>query len=134
MQPIIIFEACHAISNSNSTSCYSRRCNANITGQCLSNKCINGRCVINSENPIYYCSNEDSDKFNCKLFRNEPCNKDDDCYSNRCNTIDSINGKVCLEPKNMISNITVGIISYTVVLISLVSLYFFYKHRQSRND
>ncbi len=129
--PEKIFETCNH--ESSIDDCMTRQCMAN--NFCLSQNCSSGRCELNITNPIYYCSNANSNSFGCKLFLNEPCTNDNECYSNRCDASKASNNMVCLEPKDSIINIVTGVITYFVVTMSLLSIYFFNKKtKKTKHD
>jgi len=121
-----IFETCHP--EINNSTCVTRECVAHE--QCLSHKCYYNRCVTNEKNPIYYCSNIDSgNELSCKLILNEPCTKNEDCFSNHCGAISKENKdiSICLEPSSQSCNIVAFFLTNLVVIVSLLSLYYCYK-------
>ncbi|ORX45993.1 hypothetical protein BCR36DRAFT_456245 [Piromyces finnis] len=130
MNPYIIFETCIK----GEKKCKTRYCYSNE--QCLSNLCIENKCISNINNPIYYCSNiekkifkDEMVEFSCTLNYRERCNENNVCNSKNCGILknSSSNETVCLEPNTTYINILAGLVTYTVVIVSIVLIYGFYK-------
>ncbi|ORX80685.1 hypothetical protein BCR32DRAFT_327601 [Anaeromyces robustus] len=124
--PILIFESCPK--DLLEKSCITRKCESNE--QCLSENCVDEQCLINSSNPIRYCTNKnkhgDIEEFKCKLFIYEKCITDGDCYSNHCGKLNDKN--VCLEASKSFMNIVAGTAAYGIVVVILILLYNYYKN------
>jgi len=86
--------------------CTSKECTAD--SECLSNKCLEGHCCFNEENPITECQyvrtvhNErlfgdpKGYRMQCGLPRGDKCNSNNDCSSYNCETYN--NKSICGYP------------------------------------
>jgi len=129
----LIIETCVKEENN---KCITRNCTSDE--QCLSNLCVENKCLTNVNNHIQYCSNLSGNKivdFYCKLNLREHCNENEDCYSNSCGVLKNgnINDTVCLESKTSFMNALAGLTTYIIVIASIIFLYFFYKRKRQTN-
>ncbi|KAL6631891.1 hypothetical protein LY90DRAFT_663548 [Neocallimastix californiae] len=129
--PSLIFESCPSAGE---VKCVTRECHSN--DGCLSGSCVNKVCISNDSNPIHYCSNnkrdeygQNTDIFNCRLFLYERCTKDSECQTGNCAKIKGgdTENLYCLETKVTFSNTIACVITYSVVMITLLILHMFYK-------
>ncbi|ORX75511.1 hypothetical protein BCR32DRAFT_296849 [Anaeromyces robustus] len=82
--------------------CFSKSCTSD--SQCLSNKCMEGHCSFNEDNPIVHCqyvrksTNHKLYQMRCGLPRGAKCKSNKDCSSRQCvNYKLHDNNKICEE-------------------------------------
>jgi len=109
--------------------------------QCLSNKCVNGACVYNEENPIIHCDSIYSNIFYEKAYMycgkamGEKCNKDKECSAKRCNDKGYCGMQLDGPSDNRIGGGTGFLIIIILIIIITISccIYCCYKKRNRKN-
>ncbi|OUM62351.1 hypothetical protein PIROE2DRAFT_61969 [Piromyces sp. E2] len=67
-------------------NCLFEKCTSN--SECFSNNCLDGRCLVNNEQPRYICQVKrklDNFTIGCALNINEKCQENKECISGYCN-------------------------------------------------
>jgi len=115
--------------------CSSKECT--VDSECLSNKCLEGHCCFNEDNPITECQyvrtvhndplfgDPKGYRMQCGLPRGDKCNSNDDCSSYNCEKYN--NKKTCGYPDDSGCYSTCGLgrilfFLYAIIIIIIVSI------------
>jgi len=127
-KPSLILEACNE-KEEDKGKCYTRECDSN--SNCYSNYCKNKICITDKVNSTSVCTNDptafigigkkfDRSKFTCKLVEQEPCKKDKDCATGKCQKGDG-GDKICVIPESTSSGGGLFKLIMEILLLALVA-------------